>query len=176
MKITGPNGTVVEVTEENRLQVKALTIHNDRHLNDGERYWSVYSLATTAAVDDYFFYLKNEGLKGLTITDVRISSSVALNTLYYEYVTGTASTGTDATVTSRNLGSPREITGIVQGDPDFTGLTKVGEIFFEKTTVADQMYSLKTTSNIIIPQGKAIAFRSALAAAVEAVVSVTEAE
>lgn len=83
MKITGPNGTVVEVTEENRLQVKALTIHNDRHLNDGERYWSVYSLATTAAVDDYFFYLKNEGLKDLTVTDVRISSSAALNTLYY---------------------------------------------------------------------------------------------
>jgi hypothetical protein len=176
MKLTGPNGRVVQVTAENRLSVDAVTMTEDKHLNKEERYWSAYFEDTTVAVDDYFFYLKNEGLKDLTVTDVRISSSVALNTMYYERVSGVAAGGSDSTVTNRNLGSPKEINGIVQNGADITGLTKLGELFFQKCDVANRGYHLKTTSSIIIPQGQSVAFRSALAAAIECVVSISESE
>jgi len=176
MKITGPNGRVVLVNEENRLMVSAVALSEDKHLNSEERYWSAYFEDTTLAADEYFFYFKNTGLKDLNLTDVRVSSSVSLNTMYYEHVSGVAAGTTDVTVTSRNLGSPKEVTGLVQSGAGITGLTNIGELFFQKCDVAARGYHLKSSSNVIIPQGQAIAFRSALAATIECIVSISEAE
>lgn len=176
MKITGPNGRVVEVDLENRLLVNAVSVTEDKHLNTESKYWSVYASETTPGTDDYFFYLKNNGLKDLYLTDVRISSSVNLNTMYYEQVSGLAAGGSDAQVTSRNIGSPRQIGGDVLSGGNITGLTPLGVLFFQKCDVLSRGYHLRTSSNIIIPQGQAIAFRSALAAQIEMVASVSEAE
>lgn len=176
MKLTGPNGQVVEVNDENRLLVSAVSVTEDKHLNTEERYWSVYLAETTPGVGDYFFYLKNNGLKDINLTDVRISSSVALNSMYYERVSGVVTGGSDVQTTNRNAGSPKQITGDVLSAGDLTGLTPLGVLFFQKCDVADRGYHLRTSSNIIIPQGQAIAFRSALAATIECLISVSEEE
>lgn len=176
MKITGPNGRVVLVNEENRMLVSAVSVTEDKHLNTEERYWSVYAQETTPGADDYFFYLKNNGLKDLNLTDVRISTSVNLNTMYYERVTGVAVGGTDAQVTSRKIGSPKQIAGDLLSGANITGLVPAGVLFFQKCDVLSRGYHLRTSSNIIIPQGQAIAFRSSLAATIELIASVAEAE
>lgn len=176
MKLTGPNGQVVEVNDENRLLVSAVSVTEDKHLNTEERYWSVYVEETTPGTNDYFFYLKNNGLKDLNLTDIRISSSVDLNTVYYERVSGAAVGGTDAQITSRNVGSPKQIAGDVLSGADITGLTPLGVLFFQKCDVQSRGYHLRTSSNVIIPQGQAIAFRSALAATIECLISISEEE
>lgn len=176
MKVTGPNGQVAEVNDENRLLVSSVSVTEDKHLNTEERYWSIYLAETTPGADDYFFYFKNNGLKDLNITDVRVSSSANLNTMYYERVSGVAVGGTDAQTTNRNAGSPKEITGDVLSGADITGLTPLGMMFFQKCDVLSRGYHLRTSSNIIVPQGQAIAFRSALAATVECLISISEEE
>lgn len=176
MQIHGPDGKVVTVDSDNRIKTSSVTIHNDKYLNQIGLYWSIKADETTALADQYFFYLKNQGLNDLFVTDMRIVSSVALNSARIDHVQGTASTGTDSEVTNRNLGDPTEITGIVQESTAFTGLTKLGELFFQKMDVADRQYHLSTTSNIIIPQGQAIAIRSALAANVEMILSVAKSQ
>jgi hypothetical protein len=60
-------------------------------------------------------------------------------------------------------------------DTDITGLTSEGVVFFESCASTDTRYKLSTSSNIIIPQGKAIAFRrEAATGEIEAVVSVVD--
>lgn len=178
MQIQGPNGNVANVDEEGRLRAFAVSEPEDKHLNQEGGVHSIYFDVTPAAANDYFYYLENTGTSNLLITDVRISSSVATN-LYYEYVSGTPIyvTGTDASDTNRNLGSSRQLSAVSKYDTDITGLTSEGIIFFERCAVADTRYKLSTTSNILIPQGKAIAFRrEAATGAIKALVSVVDAK
>jgi len=169
----GATGTTAEVDSAQRLSTFSITEPEDKHVNKEGRVWSVYFTVTPAGANDYFFYLKNTGTNDLFISDIRISSSVA-STIFYEVVSGTPSyiTGTDITPTNRNLGSSQVPTATVKYDTDITGLTSGGVIFFEECTTANQRYKISTSSNIIIPQGKAIAFkREAATGAIECVVS-----
>lgn len=175
-QIKGINGDVADVDNENRLQVFSVSQNEDKHLNTQDKYWSVHFQVTPTAANDLFFYLKNTGTKDLYITDVRISSTVP-TMVYYRQVSGTASAGTAATITPRNLGNPSTPTATIEYSVDFTGLTSGGILFFEECATADTMYSLKTSSNIIIPQGQAIAFeRIEATGQIECVVSVAEQE
>lgn len=176
MQIQGPNGKVVKVDDEGRIKSFSVSEPEDKHINQEGGVYSVYFSVTPAGANDYFFYLKNDGTSDLNITDIRISSTVA-TTVYYEYVSGvpTYVTGTDTQNTNRNLGSSRQIIVTSKYDTDITGLTSEGVIFFEECAVADTRYKLNTTSNIIIPQGKAIAFRREAATGnIECVVSVVD--
>lgn len=176
MRIDGPNGTVAEVDAKNRLKVFAVAEPEDKQLNIDGGVHSVYFTVTPAGANDYFYYLENTGTSDLDITDIRISSSVA-TTVFYEYVSGTPTyvTGTDAADTNRNLGSSRALSVVSKYDTDITGLTSEGVLFFEECATADTRYKLSTSSNIIIPQGKAIAFkRVAATGAIECLVSVVD--
>jgi len=156
-KIKGPDGRVVEVDLENRLLTFSIVQAEDKHANTEGRQWSVFFEVTPTAANDKFFYLKNTGTKDLFITDVRIKSSV-ITELLYKRVTGVAVGGSDSEVTSRKLGSTAGPTAIIQDGVDITGLADGGTLFFEDCNPADKLQQLKTTSNIIIPQGQAIAF------------------
>jgi len=174
--IKGPDGQVVEVDDKNRLKTFAVSEPEDKALNRQGKSWSIYFTVTPTGANDLFFYLKNNGTKDLFITDVRASSTVATQ-LFYRPVSGTAIGGTSVTPVSRNLGSSATPTAIIEQGVDITGLTSLGVLFFEQCSTADQLFHLRTTSNIIIPQGQAIAFeRVAATGAVDCIVSLVEAE
>jgi len=167
------SGFTAEVDSENRLRTHSTTEPEDLHINDEGKVWSLYFTVTPAGANDYFFYLKNTGTEDVRISDIRISTSVA-STIYYEHVTGTPSyiTGTDVATTNRNLGSSKLPVVTAKYDTDITGLSSEGVIFFEEGVSTATRYKLSTSSNIIIPQGQAIAFkREAATGAIECVVS-----
>jgi hypothetical protein len=176
--IKGPNGVIAEVDSENRLRSFAVTQLEDKYLNVEGGVYSVYFSVDPAGANDYFFYLKNVGLKDLFLTDIRVSST-SPTTLFYDHVTGTPAfvSGQPATVTNRKLGVSTELLATATYDTNITGLTSQGVLFFEECAVADVRYKLSTTSNIIIPQGQAVAFRrEAAVGAIEMVVSIVVSE
>lgn len=175
-KITGPNGQVVEVDDQNRIQAFAVSEPQDKDLNLKGKLWTLRFTNTPTGAGDNFFYLKNDGTKDLFVTDIRISSSVVTQILY-NHVSGTAVGGTAVTPLSRNLGSSALPTATIEQGVDITGLTDIGVIFFEECSVANTLFHLSTSSNIIIPQGQAIAFQRVEATGlIDCVVSLAEAE
>jgi len=175
-RITGPNGTVVDVDDQNRIRAFATSQPQDKDLNTKSKSWTLRFTNTPTGAGDNFFYLKNDGLKNIFVTDIRISSSVVTQILY-NHVSGTAIGGTAITPLSRNLGAAASPTATIEQGVDITGLTDIGVIFFEECSVANTLFHLKTTSNIIIPQGQAIAFQRVEATGlIDCVVSIVEAE
>jgi hypothetical protein len=167
-----------KVDSFNRLNTFTVSEREDRNLNKEGKVHSAYFSVTPAGANDYFFYLKNTGTLDLFVTDVRISCTVA-STIYYNHVSGTPSytSATDITTVNRNLGSSKVLDATIKKDTDTTGLTNEGTIFFEEVIATDTRYKLSTTSNILIPQGSAIAFQKVAATGtVECVVSIVEAE
>lgn len=158
--IKGPDGRAADVDKKNRLTVFSTSQSLSRDSNKEGRSFSIFFSVTPTGTDDLFFYLKNNGDLDVSVTSIRASSSVP-TTLFYEHVSGAPIfvTGTDAAVTSLNLGSalPLDVDAIF--DSDITGLNTVGVMFFEECSIADTAFSLKLASNIIIRQGQAMAFR-----------------
>lgn len=178
MRLEGADGRIADVDKENRLTTAAVSQVEDNHLNTEGKVWSISFAETPADANDYFFYLKNNGTLDLKITDIRISSSVP-TTIFYEHVTGTPVfvTGTDPLITNRQLGNAKAPNITAQYDTDITGLTSQGVLFFEECDIADRLEHLKSTSNIIIPQGQAVAFRREAATGIlEVLVSLIETE
>lgn len=174
--IKGPDGFVADVDQNNRLRVFSISQNEDKMLAVLGKYWSVPIAVTPTGDNDYFFYLKNNGVNNMFLTDIRISSSVATE-ITYEHVSGDAVGGTDIDSVSRLLGSAKLPSATVQEGVDITGLTSLGELAFEECAVVDTRYSLKLTGTIIIQQGQAIAFKRVEATgAIKAMVSIAESE
>ena len=181
-QIVGTGGKVAEVDEENRLRTFSVSQAEDKHINtEGGVFTAFFSQSATGA-GDYFFYLKNEGIKDLYITDIRVKSDSPTE-LLYEHVTGNAvfsdnaGAGNVVQTATRKLGSASQVDATVISDSNITGLTSLGVIFFEECPAADTRYSLRTSSNIIILQGQAIAFRRVAAAGeITAAVSIVVSE
>ena len=154
------SGMTAAVDNENRLEVSSVSQQIDKHSNLQGRYDVIYFVVTPAGADDYCFYLKNNGTHDIAITDLRIMSSVP-TTVFIDHVTGTPSYigETAAAVTNRNLGSNISPSITANYDTNITGLTKEGELLFQQCAVVDTEYESRITSNIIIPQGQAIALR-----------------
>ena len=153
-------GYTARVNNANQLDVFAVTEPEDKFLNKNGGVWTLYFEVTPAGANDYFFYLKNTGTAVLSISDIRVHGSVATE-LYYKKVSGTPSyiTGTEPSITNRNLGSSSSPTITAKYDTDITGLTDEGVLFFENIAAANTRYKLSTSSNIIIPSGSAVAFQ-----------------
>ena len=174
--IKGPDGRVAEVDTENRLHVFSVSVPFDQHRNTEEKAWALYFTNTPTAADDYFFYLKNDGNKDIYLQDIRISSNVPTQ-IFYNHVSGVAVGGTAIIPTNRNLGSSVAPVATIEQGVDITGLLEEGTVFFEECAVADTMYHLRITSNIILPQGQAIGFKRVEATGlINCVVSIVEAE
>jgi len=173
--IRGPDGKIVVVDDCGRLTAFAVSEPEDKQLNKDGGMHSAYFSVAVAGTDDYFFYFKNNGITDIFFTDFRVSAS-APTTLYYEEVSGTPVYSSESPIitVNRNLGSPKTLTADVSSDENITGLTSEGVLFFEKISTANARNNLKTTSNIIVPQGKAIAFRSSAAVTVEGLISIVD--
>lgn len=158
------SGKTATVDIENRLMTFAVSQAEDKHTNIEGYYNSVFFQVTPAGANDHFLYLKNVGVDDMTITDIRISSTVQTSVLLNK-VSGDPSyvAGTDAEITNRNLGSSKIPNVIAKYDADITGLVEGGVLLFQECPTANTLYHFKTTSNIIIPQGQAITLQKVAA-------------
>ncbi len=154
----GDFGMVVKNT--GRGQVDAVINTEDRFLNlNEEKVWSLpYEAIDPVGADDYFFYIKNTGSTNLGITDFRLESSV-IGTVEVLSVSGTAvyTADNDITPVNRHIGSPVVPDATIKTDTDTTGLTNNGILFWINLDTADKTEHERTTANIIIPPGQAIA-------------------
>lgn len=171
-------GLYAGVDSRNRFQTFGVTEPVDRFVNRVDNsQWSLPFTVTPVGANDYFFYLKNTSQSDLyTISDIRISSTVATE-ITYEHVSGTPTytAETDTPTINRYLGASATPTVTCKYDTDITGLTSEGEIFFEECASTDTRYKLSTTSNIYVPPGQAIAFkRVAATGQIKCVVSLTK--
>ena len=170
-------GRGAEVDKEFRLKTFAISQSEDKHTNTEGEYNSLYFKVTPAGANDYFWYLENTGTDDLTITDIRIACS-AVTEINLHVVTGTPVyvTGTDTEITNRNLGSSKLPAVISKYDTDITGLTSGGVLLFDELAVINDMHHMKTSSNIIIPQGQSVALeRVAATGLITCLVSLTKA-
>jgi len=161
-------GNFAQVDDENRLQTFSVVEPEDKHINREGKVWSVLANTTPVGAADYIFYFKNTGSSSIAFTDIRVSCGGA-SQLYINQVSGTPTfaAGSDLTPVARNLGSSKTITGTIKEDTNTTGLTVGGTLFFLECPTANTLYHLSTSSNIIIPQGQAIAMYTTGTTAVE---------
>lgn len=155
------NGNTAAIDSSRRLQAKAISQNEDKAINIDGNYYSISFEVTPVGAGDFFFYLKNNGQTTVTITDFRMMAGAAEKVNIYR-VTGTPSyvSATAAEITPRNLGSANVPSITANYDTNITGLTTDGRLFFQGLPAAVTSYQIKTTSNIIIPQGQAIAMEA----------------
>lgn len=168
-------GRTATVNDKNRLEVSAIAMAEDKDSNKQGFYNSIFFEVTPAGANDKFLYLTNTGSESLSITDIRISSSVVTNILVKK-VTGTPVfvTGTAAAVTNLNLGSSLVPNLTVTFDTDITGLADDGVLFFQECSTVDTLFQLRIPSNIIIPQGQSLAIeRVAATGAITCLINLT---
>lgn len=171
MKIDDGKGTgkQAEVDSYFRLKTQSVVLPEDKQQNINGAVWSVKQSTTPVGANDYLFYFKNTGTETYAITDIRAWVAGA-SKLYIQAVTGVAThaAGVDLTPVTRNLGSSKTITGTLKEDTNTTGLTG-SDLFVIPCPVADTLYHLSTSSNIIIPPGQAIAMYTTGTTAVETI-------
>lgn len=181
MRLTDGTGTQnsAKVDSQNRLSTTAVVQENDRLINiESGKVWSLpFEDLSATANDDYVIYIKNTGDAILAVTDIRVTSSAAVQ-LEIHSVSGTASGGSDITPVSRTVGSASVPTATLQSGSDITGLSNDGIIFFmTPDPSATDMHHLLTSSNILIPKGKAIAILSeASSPTITGIISLVELE
>ena len=151
-------GYTAKVDSENRLRTSSVTESQDYHINSEGKVWSLDVSVTPTGANDYFFYFKNTGTEDVHISAFRVSSTVATE-IAVDVVTGTAVGGTTNVPIARNLGSSKAPTAIIETGVDITGLTKTGRVLFLECAVADTAYTEEIISNLILPQGTAVALK-----------------
>ena len=167
-------GFKMKVDAAHRAHTFSVIESEDKYQNKLGDQWSVYLTATPTGANDNFFYLKNTGKGTIAITDIRVMSAVA-ETVYHEWVSGvpTFVNGADINPTPKNGGSAKTPDAIIKGCDSITGINSEGIIYFQRLDTANKMYKLSTSANIIIPQGKSIAFKATTGGSlIEAVVSI----
>jgi len=170
MRIAGSSGVEAAVDEKERLSTFSVTEPEDKFINIDGKVWSVVQSTTPVGANDYIFYFKNTGSDTVNITDIRANCAGA-SKLYIQQVTGTPTyaAGADLTPTARNLGSSKTIAGTIKEDTNTTNLTVLGTLFVICCPTASTEYSLKTSANIIVPQGQAVAMYTTGTTAVETI-------
>ncbi len=159
-KITGPDGKVVKVTDNNRLEVSSISEDISQRSNLNGNVFSIQFAVTPVGANDFFFHFQNTGTKDIIFTKIRMASTV-ITQITIEKVTGTPTfvSATDASVTNRNLGSSLALQADSQFDTDITVITSDGILLFEECSIANTRFTLNIDSSIVIPQGQAIAFK-----------------
>lgn len=171
MKIEDGTGTQrqAKVNSENQLNTFSIHEPEDKFNNRKGNTWSVTQSTTPVGTNDYIFYFKNtSSLITYIVTDIRVTAAAA-TLLSVDSVEGTPTfaAGSDLTPVNRNLGSSTTISATIKEDTNTTGLTDLGRLFPIQVEAANKMAHLRTSSNIIIPPGQAVAMESSAATAVE---------
>lgn len=164
MKIEDGTGSasLAKVNSKFQLDTFSVSEPEDKFENRSGNTWSVTASTSAVANDDYIFYFKNTS-NNITyvVTDVRATATAACF-LSIDYVKGTPTytAASDLTPVNRNLGSSNTMSATIKEDTDITVITNSGRLFPIQVEAASKMAHLRTTSNIIIPPGQAIAMSS----------------
>lgn len=171
----GRTSNTMKVDANFRAQTFSVISAEDRQENLNGNTWSVTTEVTPAGADDFFFYLKNTGVVAIHITDIRIKSSVITDITWHK-VSGipTFVAENPLVAVSRNFGSNKAPTATISEDTDITNLSDGGEVFFQRLDAANEMFHLRTTSNIIVTPGTAFALKSSVAGLIKGIVSIVE--
>jgi hypothetical protein len=170
MKIEDGTGSSrqARVNANSQIDTFAVVEAEDKFNSKSGKTWSVTQSTTPVGANDYIFYFKNtSNNQTYVVTDVRATAAAA-TLLSIDAVEGTPTyaAGADLTPVNRNRGKSETITGTIKEDTNTTGLTDLGRLFPVQVEGANQLSHLRTTSNIIIPPGQAIAMESSAATAV----------
>jgi hypothetical protein len=170
MKIEDGTGSASLAKVNSKFQLSTFSISEpeDKFENRSGNTWSITSSTTPVGTNDYIFYFKNTSNNvAYVITDVRaVAAGATLLSIDFVEGTPTFAAGSDLTPVSRNLGSSNTISATIKEDTNTTGLTDKGRLFPIQVEAANKMAHLRTTSNIIIPPGQAIAMESSAIQAV----------
>jgi len=153
------SGKFADVNDDLMVKADSVSRTKDNFIN-GEtgKVWSLtFRSVDPVGANDTFLYLKNTGAEALRITDIRLSSTVT-GIAYVKKVSGTPVYVGETAVSpiSRRTSKSPVLQATVNTDTDITGLTDDGD-YFPMALSADQQAHLRTSSNIIIDPGGAIA-------------------
>ena len=157
-------GFEAQVDSEGRIRTFAVTEGEDRHINkESGKVWSIDLDGITANAGVYIAWFQNTSTVNYHMTDMRAHCNDAASILDIDEVTvgtiggNTAFAATD--VASRFIGNSTSPIGNMDyatAATGLTGLTKISNIF-HAGSLDNQTSHLRTTSNILIPPGAALA-------------------
>ena len=159
-------GYIAQVDDEQRLRTFAVTEAEDRHINkETGKVWSADLDGITANAGVYIAWFQNTSTANYHITDMRAHCLDAASILDLDEVTvGTIGNNTPfipSAITSRKVGasvSPSGNMDYASSATGLTGLTKVSN-HFHAGSLDNKSSHLRTTSNIIVPPGGALAVK-----------------
>jgi len=165
------------VDSRGRGQVFASSESEDRYVNEHSgKVWSVDMDGVTANAGTYIAWFQNTSQEHYHMTDMRSHCLDAASIIDIDEVTvGTIGNNTaflPAAVASRHIGKSTNPTGNMDhatSATGLTGLTKVGNLF-HAGSLDYKSTKLRTTSNIIIPPGGAVAVKIITANATDGMV------
>lgn len=163
----GNNGDA-KVNHNQQLDTFSVIEPEDKYNARNGKTWSVTQSTTPVGANDYVFYFKNtSNNETYVVTDVRATAAAA-TLLSIDAVSGTPTftAGADLSQVNRNRGASATMTATIKEDTDTTGLTDDGRIFPLQVEAANKLAHLRTSSNIHIPPGQAIAMESSAVTAV----------
>jgi len=153
------SGKFADVNDELMVKADSVSRTKDNFINgESGKVWSLtFRAVDPVGANDTFLYLKNTGVEALRVTDIRLSSTVA-GIAYLKKVSGTPVYVGETAITplSRRTSKSPVLQAIANTDTNITGLTDIGD-YFPVTLTADSQAHLRTSSNIIIDPGDAVA-------------------
>jgi hypothetical protein len=156
----------------NKLRTYSVSEEEQHHINEdhGECY-SILIDATTAAVNDQFFHIKNTGTEEIHITSMKgfVSADTEIKVLIG--VTGTATASTDIVPVNRNAGSAKTLVATVEegADLQMTGGSVVDLFRLDSASVNPDQITWGST--LILPKNGTLALESSAAAIINLTVS-----
>ena len=173
---TGAKTYAVSVDSQGRISVASASEAEDRHINQHSgKVWSIDMDGVAANAGVYIAWFQNTSQVHYHLTDMRAHCGDAASILDLDEVT-VATIGNNTaflpdSVSSRNLGNSTVPIGNMDhatSATGLTGLTKVANLF-HAGSLDNQSSHIKTTSNIIIPPGSAMALKVITANAINGV-------
>ena len=165
--INGPNGTVVEVTDENRLRTFSISRSLESHVNheEGEAYNVLFSQSPTAA-DDCIFYMVNSSDTGMIIEGITLGfiNAAAVDAEVYVQLgdKGTRNGATALTPGNLNAGSGNAADGTFEQGADLdggvatlTGGTEIERWVFANVQDRESAY-INFEQDVILPKNQTL--------------------
>ena len=173
LKIEDGKGTgQTAQVKDYKLRTYSVTEDEQQHVNedDGKMY-SILIDATTADVNDQFFYLKNTSEDDLHITSIKgfVSADTEIKILIG--VTGTATSPSTITPVNRNAGSGKLMDATVQegADLQMTNGNTVDLIRFDSALTG--IDKIKWTSHLVLPKNSTLCLESSAASTINLTIS-----
>lgn len=161
--INSPNGTFVDVSDENRLLGDVVIETQSHHINHRTGKVWTYSFfdINPSGANDNFLHILNTGDKAYSLTNISVWSSTLVGLVKIIKVNGTASfvSGSTLSAITRSTGKSPTPTIVVTTDTDITGINEAGILEAINLAVLDTNYPILQPADILLEQGGQIVFQ-----------------